>query len=121
LQIAKDDAWQFFEFRNRVGWESVESPAAAKSWKYVTGVRAGKKQYLYVDGDLLDSTIATASGVANRITTDNVFIGRRTLDTTRFWNGMIDEVRICSWSHSVNWIKLCYMNQKQEDELVEFR
>jgi hypothetical protein len=50
-----------------------------------------------------------------------VFIGRRTLDTTRFWNGMIDEVRICSWSHSVNWIKLCYMNQKQEDELVEFR
>jgi hypothetical protein len=121
LQLARDNVWQFFEFRHRVGWEGVESPAVAKTWKYVTGVRAGNKQYLYVDGDLTDSTITTTAGVANRITTDNVFIGRRTLDTTRFWNGMIDEVRACRWAHSVNWIKLCYMNQKQEDELVEFR
>jgi hypothetical protein len=120
LQLAWN-IWQFFEFHHRIGWESVESSATAKSWKYVTGVRAGKRQYLYVDGELVDSTISTTEGVANRNTGDNVFIGRRTLDTTRYWNGMIDEVRTCSWAHSINWIKLCYMNQKQEDELVEFR
>jgi hypothetical protein len=121
LQLAKNNAWQFFEFQHRVGWEGVESPAVAKSWKYIAGVRAGRKQFLYVDGALVDSTITTATGAANRITADNVFIGRRTLDTTRFWNGMIDEVRACGWAHSVHWVKLCYMNQKQEDELVEFR
>jgi hypothetical protein len=120
LQLAWN-IWQFFEFHHRIGWESVESSATAKSWKYVTGVRAGKRQYLYVDGEIVDSTISTTEGVANRNTGDNVFIGRRTLDTTRYWNGMIDEVRTCSWAHSINWIKLCYMNQKQEDELVEFR
>ncbi|MBN1127775.1 MAG: DUF2341 domain-containing protein, partial [Chitinispirillaceae bacterium] len=121
LQLDKENQWQFYEFRHRVGWESTEAPAAAKAWKYVTAVRSGTKQYLYVDGVLADSTISLKGEVINRNTGDNVFIGRRTADTTRFWNGMIDEVRICSWAHSANWVKLCYMNQKTEDELVEFR
>ncbi|MBN1128509.1 MAG: DUF2341 domain-containing protein [Chitinispirillaceae bacterium] len=121
LQLTKDNMWQFFEFQHRTGWDGTEAAATSKIWKHLVGVRSGASQYLYVDGELVDSTVTATAEAINRITGDNVFIGRRTIDTTRFWNGMIDEVRICSWPHSENWIKLCYMNQKAVDELVEFR
>jgi hypothetical protein len=35
--------------------------------------------------------------------------------------GSIDEVRVCDLARSADWIKLCYMNQKANDALVEFR
>jgi len=121
LQLSKDNMWQFFEYHDLAGWDGVEGSAEVHRWCYITGVRAGSRQFLYVNGVLVDSTITYTESGTKRITTDNVFIGRRTLDTTRYWNGMIDEVRICSWSHSANWIRLCYMNQKSEDQLLEFR
>jgi hypothetical protein len=120
LQLTNDSLWEFFEYRNRAGWQSTEIPATAKAWKYLVGVRSGTSQYLYVDGLLADSVITTTAETVSRITTDNVCIGRRTADTTRWFNGMIDEVRLCSWSNDANWIKLCYMNQKQQDELVSY-
>ena len=121
LQLSKDNMWQFFEYRDLAGWDAVEAGAEAGQWCYLTAVCAGKDQFLYVNGVLVDSTITYTEAGIKRITTDNVFIGRRTLDTTRYWNGMIDEVRICSWPHSANWIRLCFMNQKTEDQLLEFR
>ena len=121
LQLNKDNRWNFFEFENKLGWQSTEAPASAKTWKYVVGVRNGVKQYLFVDGALADSVITTTSDVSIRYTSDNVCIGKRASEMNRWWNGMIDEVRICSWSSSANWIKLCYMNQKPVDALVTFK
>jgi hypothetical protein len=121
LQLNKDNRWNFFEFENRKGWESNEAPAIAKTWKYLVGVRNGSKQYLYIDGIAVDSTITMTADASDRYVSDNVCIGKRTADTTRWWNGMIDEVRICSWSNSANWIKLCYMNQKTDDMLVTYK
>ena len=37
------------------------------------------------------------------------------------FNGLIDEVRVSSIAHSEDWVKLCFMNQKADDALVEFR
>jgi hypothetical protein len=38
-----------------------------------------------------------------------------------FFDGMIDEVRISNIARSGDWIKLCYMNQKENDALITFR
>jgi hypothetical protein len=121
LQLNNQNLWQFFEFANKRGWQSTEFPAAVKTWKYVVGVRDGSKQYLYIDGALVDSAITLAADGSLRFAGDNVCIGKRPGETNRFWSGMIDEVRICSWPHGSNWIKLCYMNQRQNDALVVFK
>jgi hypothetical protein len=38
-----------------------------------------------------------------------------------FFRGSIDEVRISSKARSNDWIRLCYMNQKAEDRLIQFK
>jgi hypothetical protein len=37
-----------------------------------------------------------------------------------YFNGRIDEVRVSSLALTADWIKLCYMNQKENDFLVVF-
>lgn len=36
------------------------------------------------------------------------------------FRGMIDEVRIANEAYGPDWIKLCYMNQKEQDALVKW-
>ena len=38
----------------------------------------------------------------------------------RYFNGIIDEVRVAKIAFSKDWVKLCYMNQKAQDALVEW-
>jgi hypothetical protein len=38
-----------------------------------------------------------------------------------YFGGKIDEVRVSSTALSADWIKLCYMNQKESDMLVRFK
>ncbi len=38
-----------------------------------------------------------------------------------FWNGRMDEMRIDRVIRSADWIKLCYMNQKAQDALIEIK
>lgn len=59
---------------------------------------------------------------------DNFAIGRHARQVTIpyvegwcYFNGKIDEVRVMNIAPSPDWIRLCYMNQKAEDALVEFR
>jgi hypothetical protein len=121
LQVNNQNMWQFFEFENKQGWASTEASASSLAWKYVVGVRSGTKQYIYIDGVLADSSITLAADVSDRYTSDNVCVGKRPSETNRWWSGMIDEVRICSWAHGSGWIKLCYMNQKSTDALVSYK
>lgn len=64
-----------------------------------------------------------------RTTVDDVAIGKMpgkwfptdTVDGPgHYFNGKIDEVRISSVSLSAAWIKLCYMNQKTQDALIQW-
>jgi Concanavalin A-like lectin/glucanases superfamily/Domain of unknown function (DUF2341) len=121
LQLGNQNTWVFFEFENKQGWETTEAPATVKTWQYLVAVRSGAKQYIYVNGALADSTITMTSDGSDRYTSENVCIGKRAGETNRWWDGMIDEVRIYSCPNSANWIKLCYMNQKATDALVTFK
>ena len=39
----------------------------------------------------------------------------------QYWNGKIDEVRVEKVARSADWIKLCFMNQREDDKLVRFK
>jgi hypothetical protein len=123
--------WQFTEYQDTTGWDETVSGAAARTWVHLVGVRAGTRQYLYVNGICADSviynhpfiasdtTVAEKKGLRN--TSCNFMIGKKVDYAEWFFKGSIDEVRVMSISPSAEWIKLCYMNQKSEDLLVVYR
>ena len=124
LQINKSNYWEFFEFQNNLGWDSTISPATLKTWTHITGVRAGKKQYLYINGRCMDSTVKNASGIMPRVTTHDVCIGKRPMganDTISLFNGLIDEVYIANRAYSSDRIKLSYCNQQENSIFIIFK
>jgi len=128
----KKATWEFVEFQDQQGWDFTEDlvpPApGSKSWVYITGVRNGANQYLYINGSLASDTIKLQAGVYSRNSLDNFVIGKYARSVTIpynegwcYFDGMIDEVRVSSGVPSADWIQLCFMNQKSDDNLVLFK
>lgn len=121
LQIRPENKWEFFTFTDKNGWEATNFPATANSWHMLTGVRIGSRQYLYLDAACVDSSISVVSSKLSRDTLTHLEIGHCQnggLEPDRFFNGIIDEVRISHILTSPDWIKLCFMNQKEENIVV---
>jgi hypothetical protein len=124
--------WEFVEFQDQNGWEYTEDsipPAPGqKQWVHLTGVRSGSQQFLYVNGAPANNSIPLMTGNYPRNSGDNFAIGRHARQVTIpyvegwcYFNGKIDEVRVMNIAPRPEWIRLCYMNQKAVDALVEFR
>jgi len=123
--------WQFTEYQDTIGWDETSFGAGAQSWVYLVGVRSNLQQYLYVNGVCVDSVIynlpfsASDTSYAEkhgyRNTACNFMIGKKVDYSAYFFKGMIDEVRVASIAQSPDWIKLCYMNQKNNDMLTIFQ
>ena len=123
--------WEFVECHDKAGFfitNTLPVLPKANTWTYITGVRNGTSQYFYLNGELVDSTISVSypSSSISRQTGSDVTIGRflsKAVDTTEGmcpFMGKIDEVRISNAACSADWIKLCYMNQKNQDALVKW-
>ncbi len=123
--------WEFVEFKSGNGWEYTEdsTPPApgTKQWLYLTGVRDGESQKLYINGVKVIDSISLMKGDYERYTSDNFSIGSYgrsvTIPYSQGWSyfkGKIDEVRVSNIAYNDDWIKLCYMNQKPDDALVVF-
>jgi len=121
LDLSAYNLWEIYSIRNGVGCESNFTPPHLQQWKYLTGVRNGTDQRIYVDGICVDSSLTITTGVTVRDSTFNVQIGKRAESAYGYWNGMIDEVIIANVSRSADWIRLSYMNQKEDDKLVVFK
>ncbi len=124
--------WEFVEYRNQIGWQYSEFPAPSKpgnkQWVFLTGVREGNRQSLYINGEKVRDGALLNPLQLNRITAGDFTIGCfQQLDSLptasgySFFDGKIDEVRVMSFVPSADWVKLCYMNQKEYGMLVEFR
>lgn len=124
--------WEFVEFQDQKGWEYTEDSIPAvpgpKQWVYITGVRSGTQQNIYINGQAAKDSPSLMTGNYSRNTGDNFTIGRHERQVTIpyvegwcYFNGKIDEVRVMSFAPGADWIRLCYMNQKAADALVEFR
>ncbi len=133
-QIPNPNLWQFSTFKDTSEWNMSHTPAAENQWVLVTGVKYGDQQDLYVNGELIVKSDATGRTydqkpmIILRDTSENFTIGRFFNEATYplsgagycYFEGAIDEVRICSTARSAHWIKLCYMNQRSDDRLVQF-
>ncbi|MBN1127849.1 MAG: DUF2341 domain-containing protein [Chitinispirillaceae bacterium] len=120
LDLSGYDLWEVYDFRSGAGWERNFAAPTAGEWKFLTGVRNGSDVRLYVDGQCADSTADIYGSPLVRTPDLDVQIGRRADSLYGYWNGMIDEVTIANSSRSADWIKLCYMNQREDDRLVRF-
>ena len=76
-------------------------------WHHVAGVYDQQNIYLYIDGSLDAS--ATASGTI-RVNEEPVYIGENSQMPNRFWNGMIDDVRIYNYALSAEEISAITQN-----------
>ena len=130
LQLKNNDHWEFTEFQDTpsdsAGWEECVYPAEVGMWTYLVGIRSDTRQYLYVNGACVDSTtelfpLKVEDTLRQRDETRNFAIGRLPDRPSYFFKGMIDEVRVSDKELSNDWIKLCYMNQREDDKLVVFK
>jgi PKD repeat protein len=115
------NTWEMTEFESNVGWQSTRSTAAAvvNAWHYITGIRNGANQYMYVDGVLVGSTIVPTANAVARDETRNVGVGALTNTTISDWfHGTIEEVRMENTARSADWVKLCFQNQQATQALV---
>ena len=76
-------------------------------WHHVAGVYDQEKLYLYIDGNLDAS--AEAPGTI-RVNDEPVYIGENSQMPNRFWNGLIDDVRIYSYALSAKEISAIAQN-----------
>jgi hypothetical protein len=120
LLMNTKDEWAFFAGLKGYGVDTTTiSPAAGSVWTHLAGVRKGMKQYLYVNGALVDSTVA-AAGVNASLSNNfhDLVIGRQSEDGSLWFNGMIDEVRVENRARSAGWVRLCNENQKASQTLI---
>jgi hypothetical protein len=116
-----DNKWDFYQLNSAKTWDGSRTPATAKKWVYLTGVRSGNEQCLYVNGSYAVGIFESTTSPRARDEGGTVRIGMLSNDPeTRFFKGKIDEVRLANTARSANWIKLCYMNQNAEDLLITF-
>jgi hypothetical protein len=128
----KKATWEFVEFQDQKGWDicedSIPSAPGPGQWVHLAGMRNGSKQFLYVNGNCVDSTVSTQTGNYKRVTTDDFFVGRSARQVLIpgdegwcYFKGKIDELRVVNRVLSPEWIRLAYMNQRSDNALVQFR
>ena len=118
--------WEFVEFHDKTGWQITDTLATAQTWCYLVGVRSGAAQRFYLNGALMDTVISLKADSSSRYTGDDVTIGKyltyaKADGSYCPFRGTIDEVRISSVAQNADWIRLCYMNQKDPDALLMFK
>ena len=95
---------------------------AATGWRHVayTIDAAGHAQSMYIDG-ALQRSLNDTNEIHYTGLGQNTQIGAHGNNKTMFnVLGSIDEVRVCRIARSADWIKLSYMNQKEQDALLKW-
>jgi hypothetical protein len=97
---------------------------SAGEWYYVSWTWGKDVDYLYVNGALEDS-VQNSVPVTGK---GSDLIGRCTYDTLnidenlpRYFSGTIDEFRIEKKLRSADWVRLCYLNQRLDAQLVQMQ
>ena len=82
-------------------WSNIRGSVSVNDgqWHHVAGVYDGSVMSLYIDGELDVSSICKGS---IDVTDKPLYIGENSEEPNRFWNGLIDDVRIynCGLSQS---------------------
>ena len=119
LQIFHTYEYEFIEQHAGSGWNSEMAPASLSTWQLVVGIRSGTREYLYINGVLANDSITVNSNSFQRDTTYNLSLGKMAESQDRYFHGILDEVRISNRAYNADWVKLCFMNQRKDDALVQ--
>jgi len=132
MTIVTEPLWEFVEFSEDDKWQILTNPASSEEWVFLAGVCQGDRQLLFCNGEMVDSSVFRwPNDQVVRNTSNDLYIGRFAEEVTlppmgpkvvgyNHFKGSIDEVRIISRSQSPEWVRLCYMNQRPDDRLVQF-
>jgi hypothetical protein len=86
------------------------------SWYYLVSTFDGNKIRLYINGEIVDSTISiNANPHSNN---EALLFGGR---VNEFFGGIMDEVRIETKARPATWIKLSYLNQNPGTAFVKLK
>ena len=111
-------------FQTSTSSDSLPAESAVGSWHLVSAIHRGAPiggviaETLYVDGVPINGISNVYTSNSGRNLNFNVHLGTRSAGTapgtsfSRFWNGMLDEIRISNVARSAAWIKLSYETQK---------
>ena len=110
------------------GTEMRLAPVVTRQWKYIVGIRDTANSYLFIDGTCVDSSGSIFYSKGDVQDSTNFSIGRcaapyaapANSNNYLAFKGKIDEVRIANVACTADWVKLSYMNQKQQDALVKW-
>jgi hypothetical protein len=106
------------------GVNPIVADSGIGKWTLITGIYRGAAvgasmaETLYVNGVPTASRVEPiGDSAANRTTTVQVHIGVQSGAApsgtyTRYWNGLLDEIRVQSRARSAGWLKLEYSNQR---------
>jgi hypothetical protein len=94
-------------------WGSITGTADVNDgqWHHAVGTYDGSQICLYVDGNL--DVSSTASGTI-KINDHPVYIGENSERPDRFWNGLIDDVRLYSYALTVDEVGAIHADGKEE-------
>ena len=92
--------------------------ATAGVWTHVAVVRAGESQSMYINGELADNAASPAAAVVDASPYD-LMLGNQSDGDSRWFMGMMDEIRMLDRANTASWIKLCYENQKPGQLFVQ--
>ena len=88
-------------------------------WHYVvaTRIKSSGVKTIFVDG----KSSGSQTGTTNSLTGPDSLCFGKVLANITYFKGFLDEIQISNAARSADWIRLCYMNQKETDALVAFK
>lgn len=87
-------------------------------WQYFAVTVSSRSAKIYRNGALVASGTLT-DPIGNATRADN-YIGRSNWSADEYFMGKLDEPTLATTQRSADWIKLCYANQRTDQNLVSF-
>jgi hypothetical protein len=78
-------------------WLNGQRVVTANEWHHIAGIYDGRQMRTYIDGEMDVSRLCQGNIGSNDYP---VYIGENAQETGRYWNGLIDDVRIYSYALS---------------------
>jgi hypothetical protein len=122
LKLDANNNLEFFEFGDGMGWNAVNAFADAGTWRHAVGIQRGAEPELYLDGVRVDVGMVSTASTAARLENIQVVIGAEPTSATafrRYFNGILDEVRMSNVARSADWVRLEHENQKVGATMVK--
>lgn len=95
---------------------SNTTPMAIGQWYHITATYDQANMRIYLNG-ALDGAMGQTGSINDF--SRPVTLGKYEHDAASNFNGTLDEVRISNTARSADWVKLSYMNQREDQKLVE--